>query len=124
MTNGNEKWNYAIESEEMIYIGFSGKYISIAAKAEESFGSNEVLIFNLSGRLKGSYITEAQITAFDTSNGHTAVCINDKILLLNSRGKVVSEMDSDSNINSIKLFEHDNKVLMISEKAIMQKFHR
>lgn len=123
--NGNEKWSYEVDSEEIVYIGFSGNYVSMVVKAKDSFGANEILTFNLSGRLKGSYLTESQVTAFDASKGYAAVCVNGKVLLLNRRGKVVSEIETDTNtVNSIKLFKDDDRVLMISEKAVMQKFGR
>ena len=120
--NGKEKWSYAVKSKEILYLGFADKYITMVVKAEESFGANEVLLFNLSGRLKGSYLSESQITAFDSSKGFSAVLQNDKILLINKRGKITSEMEASANINSIKLFKNNDKVLMISEKAVMQKF--
>ena len=121
--NGNEKWSYDIGSENIYNIGFSGNYISMAVKSKDNFGAAEIITFKLGGRLKGRYAADAQITAFDVSEGCTAVCVNGKIILLNSGGKVVSEIEAQQNTDSIKLFGND-KVLMISEKAVMQRFGR
>ena len=121
---GNEKWSYDSFSGEILFIGFSGKNPVVVVKNTESFGGNEVLIFNMSGRLKGIYQAESQVKAFDTSEGYAAINVNGKILLINSRGKMVSELDADPNTEVLKLYKKNDKVLTVSEKAIIQKFKR
>lgn len=122
--NGNEKWVYSYDSKEPFYIGFSKGYITIAAKTRDSFRGNEIFTLNLSGRLKGVFESESQITAIDTSEGYSAAIINDELYVINSRGKVVAVSEADNEAEEIKLFKKSEKVLLLSDKAVIRGYNR
>ncbi len=117
-------WEHSFDKDSALYIGFDQNYAVMVLKTKENFGGNEVLTFSLSGRLKGRYVSDSQISAFDTSGGFSSVYVNDEILLLNKRGHVTGRVDADSNIRRIKLFKDANRVMVISNTAFMKRFGR
>lgn len=122
--NGKEKWSYSYDSGEPLYIAFSEGYVSMVIKSAEAFRGCEVLTFNFGGRLKGKYETDSHITAFDAHKGFSSFIVNGELFLLNKHGKVVGVSETSGDIEKIKLFKDEGKVLLLSDKAVMKKISR
>ncbi len=117
-------WEHSFDKDSALYIGFDKGYAVLVLKTKENFGGSEVLTFGLSGRLKGRYVSDSQILAFDTSSGYSSVSVNNEILLINKRGHITGRTDADSNVREIKLFKDTNRVLVVSTTAVMKRFGR
>lgn len=122
--NGKIKWSYDYDGGKAEYIKCSDSTVTVVLQTKAGIGSTEVLTFNAGGKLKGRYLSDIPIDAFDTSSGYSAVKIGNEIKLLNKYGKITSFVECNENTFDIKLYKNENRVLVISGSAEMKRFGR
>ncbi len=121
---GKEKWSYNYDGGRADFIKCSGGYVSLVIKKGGAVGHNEIVTLKLSGRLKGSYIQDMPVEAFDTSNGFSASKKGNEIILLDRRGRLLKSILCDTRAEDIKLYKNEDKVLVLSGSASMKSFGR
>lgn len=121
---GTEKWNFSYEGGRAEFIKCDANTVTAVIKDSSAIGSTKVISLSASGRLKGSYMSEIPIDAFDVSNGYSAVKTGNEIKLLNRHGKAVAFAECDANTYEILLYKNKNRVLALSGSAEMKIFGR
>lgn len=122
--NGTEKWNFLYEGGRAEFIKCSGNTVTAVIKDSSAIGSTKVVSLSTSGRLKGAYLSEIPIDAFDVSRGYSAIKTGNEIKLLNRHGKAVAFTECDANTYDILLYKNKNRVLALSGSAEMKIFGR
>lgn len=122
---GKEKWAYNYGGNEIEYLDFSDRIISVVLKSNLSFGKREIHMLDGGGRLKGKCVSDTAIGAFDVSETSASFYTEGKILLIDRRGHETGMIETDLKADEIMLYRNESSVVCVTENEIrMNKFWR
>lgn len=110
--NGRLKWNVNFEGRIVSKFKYDSKNtIAIAFKDDDSInGNSSVVFYNTNGKKKSSFKTEGKIYDIDIKDNTAMFRLERKILLVNTKGKLISDIDI--------AFDIKESLLMANKKCV------
>lgn len=113
--NGKLKWEKNFENGQADIAAYNnGMFALVFSDNEISSHGNVVAFYNKKGKKTGEFFTREQITDIDVCDQNALLTNGRKLMLINSKGKVVSNSDTTYDVRETMLMNTKRAALVIS----------
>ena len=112
---GKLKWEKTLDNRQANMVAYNdGVFALVFSDNEINSQGNAVIFFNDKGKKVGEFYTRERIADIDVC-GHTALLTNGrKLMLINSKGKIVSNADTTYDVRKTMFMNNKRAALVIS----------